>query len=309
MEIISDYKNLKPAQTGAVLAIGNFDGVHKGHQALLQKVREIADKAGAKTGILTFEPHPRRLFRPDDPPFRLTPWRLKCEQLKRQGIDLVYCLPFDWDFASQTAPQFIEAILTQGLKPAHIVIGADFRFGQMRQGTPDDLRQAGFNVTVFDKVTGAESEEISASRIRQALRHGDIDTANRLLGWPWEIAGTVVKGDQRGRQLGYPTANVQMGETLHPDYGIYASMTRIAEDGADSLWLPSVTNIGIRPMFEVPVGQMETYIFDFDRDIYGKTLHVRPVKRLRGEARFDNIDALIRQIGEDCLAARKILAP
>lgn len=310
MQQYTDIHNISAESKGCVLAIGNFDGVHSGHRQLLEAARAIArGTAAGTTGVLTFEPHPRRLFRPDEAPFRLTPAAAKARKLAECGVDILFSLHFDWDFASQSAEQFIARILTDGIAPAHIVVGADFRFGQLRKGDPDALRAAGFPVTVLDKVRDEDGDDISASAVRHALRRGEIAEANTLLGWEWEIEGTVVKGDQRGRTIGYPTANVQLGDTLHPSYGIYATWVKVAEDGDDAPWLPSVTNIGIRPMFEVPVGQVETYIFDFNRDIYGRTLRIRPVRKLRGEARFASLDDLVAQIGRDCADARDALYP
>jgi riboflavin kinase/FMN adenylyltransferase len=307
-QIFNTYKNLPQPARGCVVVIGNFDGVHLGHQTLLNAARKIADDMDCGLAVLTFEPHPRRLFRPDDPPFRLTTADLKAERLQDAKVDYIFAVPFDWDFASLTADQFIDQVLRQELQPAHIVIGYDFCFGQLRKGTPETLKASKIPLTIVDKVADEGDDALSSSAIRQALRLGDLDRANALLGWPWEIRGIVQKGDQRGRELGYPTANVPLGDILHPSYGVYATFVKILEDGPDSPWLPSATNIGIRPMFAVPVGQVETYIFDFNRDIYGKTLCIRPVKRLRGEAKFESLDALIKQIAEDCVEARKVLA-
>lgn len=287
-----------------VIVIGNFDGVHRGHRALINDAATIARATGKKLGVLCFEPHPRSVFRPDDPPFRLTDHLLRAERLSECGIDHLFVLTFDWDFASQTADQFIDRVLRSGLNAAHIVVGNDFAFGQMRRGTADTLRQSGLPVTIIDKIADEGDGPLSSSAIRQALRLGDIAHANAMLGWDWEMRGMVQHGDKRGRTIGYPTANVALGDVLHPAYGIYAAWVKI---GDDPQWHPSATNIGIRPMFAVPVGQIESYIFDFDRDIYGQTLRVRPVKRLRGEAKFESLDALIGQIAQDCIAAAAIL--
>lgn len=306
-KIFGTLKDLPEAARNAVVVIGNFDGVHLGHQTLLATARKIADGLDKSLAVLTFDPHPRRLLRPDDPPFALTTPSLKAERLQQAKVDYVYTVPFDWDFASLTADQFIDQVLRRDLKAAHVVIGYDFCFGQLRKGTPETLKASGLPLTIVDKVADEGDDAFSSSAIRQALRQGDIDRANDLLGWEWEIRGIVVKGDQRGRELGYPTANVPLGDILHPSYGVYASWARILEDGPDAPWLPSATNIGIRPMFALRVGQVETFIFDFNRDLYGKTLCVRPVKRLRGEAKFESLDALVAQIAQDCEESRKIL--
>lgn len=304
MQIYSDLRSIQPADPSCVLVIGNFDAVHRGHQILLAQASKLAKDKGCPLGLLTFEPHPRRLFRPDDPPFRITPPSMKARLLAQNGVDILYSLTFDWDFASQSPQAFIDAVLTHGIKPAHIVVGYDFCFGQLRKGTPQTLIDAGYDVTIIEKITDQEDDVISSSRIRQLLRAGKIDAANQLLGWDWEIEGEVVHGDKRGRELGYPTANVLFGDTVHPAYGVYA--THVMIEG-DETWRGAATNIGIRPMFETQTGLVETYIFDFEGDLYGKTLRIRPVQRMRGEAKFDSLQALTDQIASDCAQAREIL--
>lgn len=307
MQVFKTFRDLPVHAKNAIIVIGNFDGVHKGHRTLIDLARAKAREMHAPVGVLTFEPHPRALFRPDDPVFRLTPAPVKERRLAAAGVDILYNLKFDWDFASLSAQQFIDQVLKEGLAPAHIIVGQDFCFGQLRKGTAETLKQCGLPVTVVDKVVDEDGDDVSSSAIRQELRHGNIEAANALLGWEWEMEGIVQKGDQRGRELGFPTANVPLGETLHPAYGIYATYVKIVEDGENSPWLAAATNIGIRPMFELQVGQIESFIFDFDRDIYGKTLRIRPVRRLRGEAKFESLEALIRQIEQDCVEARRIL--
>jgi len=256
-------------------------------------------------GVLTFEPHPRKLFRPDDPPFRITPPTLKYRQLESCGVDFTVSLNFNWDFASQSADAFVKNVLQLGLAPSHIIIGHDFRFGQLRKGDADTIRSAGLEVTQFAVVNNDSGEKYSSTTIRQNLRGGEIDAANDMLGWDWEVEGVIVRGDRRGHELGYPTANFPLGDVLHPAYGVYATLVQIE---GENIWRPAATNIGIRPMFEVKVGQVEAHILDFeDRDIYGKVLRVRLVKRLRGEAKFDSLDALIVQIEADCRQVRAVL--
>lgn len=304
MNIFDTYKNIPEAAQNSVVVIGNFDGVHRGHAALIERAKVIASDLGVGVSILTFEPHPRKLFRPDDPPFRLTPAPLKAWRLETLGIESLFSIGFDWDFASQSADKFVQDILVDGLKAAHVVVGYNFRFGQLRKGEPATIEAAGIPVTVIEEVLEQGSAKISSSQIRQALRHGRINEANKLLGWDWEIRGEVVKGDQRGRELGYPTANFALAETVHPSYGVYAARVRIV--GEDE-WHGAAINIGIKPMFEVPLAEVESHIFDFDRDIYGKTIRVQPVQFLRGEAKFNSLEELIAQMDKDCEQAREIL--
>lgn len=305
MKIFSSSTYLPRDAAGAVIAIGNFDGVHRGHRELLAKARALADMKQRRLGILTFEPHPRALFRPDDPPFRITPAAMKARKLAECGTDILFSLPFDWAFASQSPELFIENVLKEKISPSHIVVGNDFAFGQLRKGTPETLKKAGFAVTVLEMLADEGEDKYSSSGIRQSLQEGDIEAANEALGWEWEIEGAVVKGDQRGRTIGYPTANVPLDDTVHPAYGVYATWTQIE---GETQWRASATNIGIRPMFELKTGQVETHIFNFDRDIYGKTLRVKPVRRLRGEAKFESLDALVNQIKKDCEEALRILS-
>lgn len=304
MHIIQSYQNLGQSDRNKIVVIGNFDGVHRGHQALIGIAKDIAEQESAGIAVLTFEPHPRRLFQPDEPPGRVTPVDLKRERLTHEGIQTLYEMQFDWDFASLSYQDFIQNILIDGIGAKHIVIGKDFRFGQMRKGAPRDIKDSGLPVTIVDKIGNDDGVIYSSSVIRQAIRHGNMDTANAVLGWGWEMQGEVIKGDQRGRELGYPTANMKLGDTIHPAYGIYAAMVQIK---GEDIWHRAAVNIGIRPMFEVPIAQVESHILDFDRDIYGKTLRVRPVKHLRSEAKFDSLDDLIAQMEKDCAQARDVL--
>ncbi|MGB4058566.1 MAG: bifunctional riboflavin kinase/FAD synthetase, partial [Alphaproteobacteria bacterium] len=298
------FQGLSQECRGSVIAIGNFDGVHRGHQALLAEAAAVAGRLGKKRGVLTFEPHPRHLFRPDEPPGRLTPPVIKHWRLDVNGVEVLYSLPFDWDFASQSAEDFIRHVLIEGLNAAHVVVGEDFRFGQLRKGEAKDIVAAGIPVSVVKAVADDSGEVYSSSLIRRALRQGDIDTANKMLGWEWEMRGVVVKGDQRGRELGFPTANFSLGDAIHPAYGVYAALVNIE---GESDWRFAAVNIGIRPMFESREALAESYIFDFNREIYGTVLRVRPVARLRSEAKFLSVEALVRQMGVDCADIRSLL--
>ncbi|MEM6811054.1 MAG: bifunctional riboflavin kinase/FAD synthetase [Pseudomonadota bacterium] len=305
MKIFHDLKAISQDFKNAVIIIGNFDGVHKGHQALIQKAKDIAAQDNKTIGILTFEPHPRQLFQPDLSPSRLTPATLKAQKLKEHGIDFLCALEFDWDFASQSADTFVQNILIEGLGAHHIVIGHDFRFGQMRSGNAQTIRDHKLDLTVVEAIEDQSGDIISSSRIRELIKQAEIQKANALLGWDWEIHGEIFKGDQRGRELGYPTANLLLNDTLHPSYGVYA--TRVQIEGEDE-WRKAATNIGIRPMFKVPTAQVEAHILDLPfSEFYGKKLRVQPVEKLRSEAKFDSLDELIAQMDKDCAKAREIL--
>jgi len=306
MQIYNTLDNIDQSAKGGVIAIGNFDGVHLGHQALLAQAKKIAAAENKKFGVLTFEPHPRRLFQPDQPPGRLTTAALKAQRLEAFGVDYLFSLNFDWPFASQSAEEFVQNILINGLDAAHIVIGYNFRFGQMRKGDSNTIESAGIPVSVINPVEDEKNETVSSSRIRQLLRVGDIAAANKLLGWEWEVQDKIFRGDRRGHDLGYPTANILLNDTLHPAYGVYACLVQI--EGEDD-WRPAATNIGIRPMFEVKEGQIEAHILNFpDRDIYDKVLRVKPIERIRSEAKFGSLDDLIVQMEKDCEKTRQILS-
>ena len=289
----------------AVIVIGNFDAVHCGHQMLIKTAQEFAASQKLPVAVLTFEPHPRRVFRADDPPFRVTPLPVKLERLEALGVDHVYVCPFNWELSALSADDFIQTILKNKLSPAHIFIGADFHFGQHRTGNAQTLIAAGIPTTTMTLKGDGHHSPISASRIRSAIQAGHIAEANELLGWEWFIEGTVEHGNKRGREIGYPTANVQLGETIHPSYGIYATMVQIE---GETLWRPAATNIGIRPMFKVETGLVEAFIFDYTGDLYDKTIRVKPLRKIRDEMAFRCLDDLIIQMDKDCVEIRKICA-
>ncbi|HPD82264.1 MAG: bifunctional riboflavin kinase/FAD synthetase [Alphaproteobacteria bacterium] len=305
MKIYKTLGEIDENAKSAVIAIGNFDGVHRGHQALLKTAQEIAIKQNKKFGVLTFEPHPRRLFQPDLPPARLTSAPLKAQRLEQNGVECLFSIEFNWDFASQSAEAFIQNVLKDAIGAVHVVVGYDFCFGQLRKGSAQTISDAQIDVSVVDPIKDEKGEIISSSRIRELLRKGKMKEANELLGWDWEVQGTVFRGDRRGHDLGYPTANILLKDTIHPAYGVYACLVQI--EGEEE-WRAAATNIGIRPMFEVKEGQIEAHILNFpDRDIYDKTLRIKPVERLRGEAKFASLDDLITQIEKDCAQTKKIL--
>jgi riboflavin kinase/FMN adenylyltransferase len=308
MRVFRHWNELPPELKGGAVAIGNFDGLHRGHEHLIALAREEAGRRGCAAGVLTFEPHPRRLFRPADPPFRLSPFRMKMRRLAELGLDFALALHFDEAFAATPADAFIADILQAGLGVAHVTVGEDFRFGHKRGGDVARLRAAGIETTAAFAVLDETAEPISSSRIRSLLAEGRPRAAARLLGRVWETEGRVQKGDRRGRELGYPTANVPPDDdALRPKFGIYAIEAQNA-DAPGSPWVPGVANWGIRPMYALETPLLEAHLFDFKDDLYGKHLRIRWVEYLRGEAKFDSLDALIAQMDRDSAAARAALA-
>ena len=302
MQIFRHYEQVPESARGATVAIGNFDGVHKGHQALLQHARAL----GEKLGVLVFEPHPQEFFRPDTPRFRLTPFRAKARLLEQHGVSLLFALHFNAEFASLSADEFITKVLVQGLGVRHVIVGEDFCFGKGRQGNLALLQQRGaelgFGVTTFELVGEGEASKISSTSIREALRDGKPDVAAALLGHPWTVEGRVEGGDRRGRTIGFPTANVSLEGYLEPALGVYA--VRVEVDGRK---YGGVANFGRRPTFDKKDVLLEVHIFDFEGDIYGQPIVVSFISFLRPEMKFAGLDALKAQIARDSEAARALL--
>ncbi len=297
---------------GAVIAIGNFDGVHRGHCAVIAEARRIAADEGVPFGILTFEPHPRSVFVPDGPPFRLTPFRAKTRLIAEAGSDVLFTLRFDRRFAAKSAQDFVADLLAVRLGTRHIVVGQDFTFGRGRGGNPALLREMGaalgFGVTVLEPVADAGGKVASASRIRDHLASGRPRAAAALLGRSWEIEGRVQRGDRRGRDLGFPTANLAIANYLHPAPGVYAVRAGVNQNGTLT-WYDGVANFGNRPTFAGQDWRFETHLFDFAGDLYGRHLRVAIVEFIRPDAKFAGIDALVAAMREDAKQARAILAP
>ena len=301
MLVFSDRRNLPTEARGAVVALGNFDGVHLGHLALLAAARARADETGCKLAVLTFEPHPRQFFQPDGPAFRLTTAEEKARLLAANGVDLLYVLPFDAALAEMSAADFETNVLQGWLGASAIVAGRDFRFGKGRAGALDMLSLPTLSPAATIDQRG---QQISSTLVREALAGGDPQRAAALLGRAWTIDYTVETGDKRGRELGYPTANGQLGQLMRPAYGIYAVRAWL-EDGRE---LTGAANIGVRPMWQSDQPLVETFLFDFDGDIYDQTLRIALVGYLRPEARFADIQALKDQMAKDCAKARTLLA-
>lgn len=309
MRIVRALAELAAEDKGAVLVIGNFDGLHLGHQAVIEGALAIAADLGAGLAVLTFEPHPRRYFRPGDPPFRLTSVARKAEILDELGAGRLIALTFDASMASMTAAAFVTDIVAGALAAKHVVVGYDFAFGHKRVGDADLLRRmgddAGFGVTVIEPAEVRPGEPFSSGRVRDHLRAGRPIDAARLLGRWWRIEAVVGRGDARGAGLGYATANLDLGDTIEPAHGIYA--VRAAIDGIPDLH-DAVANLGTRPTFGGDGVVLEVHILDFDGDLYGKTLHVEFIEYLRPEEQFDHADALKAQMALDCDRARTVLA-
>ena len=311
MHVFNGYDHVPQALRGAALAIGNFDGVHRGHQALLARARERAaasTRHGAShlAGAIVFEPHPREFFHPDRPHFRLTTLPQKLALFERYGLDMAVVLPFDQKLAALSADDFIETVLVAGLGVRHVVVGYDFFFGKARCGNAEHMRRAaaemGFGVSVVAPV--AEGGEVfSSSAIRAEIAQGDVKGAAEMLGHWWPVRGTVVGGAKRGTGMGFPTANIVLPRTTPLAHGIYAVFIDVhgkTHKGAAYL--------GTRPTFDSGPPVLEIFLFDFDGDLYGREIEVSFVDFIRGDGRFEGMDALKKQMDEDCAKARAVLA-
>lgn len=307
MKIVRQYTQVPREDRGATAAIGNFDGVHKGHLSVIELAR--AADAKAPLGIVTFEPHPRSHFAPDAPPFRLMSADARAHRLEKIGVERLYELPFGNDLSSLTPQEFARDVLHEGLGLKHVVVGADFCFGKGRTGTAADLKafgsDYGFGVTIAPLMAQG-TQTVSSTAIRKALTEGRARDAAKMLGHWHRIDGPVLHGEKRGRELGYPTANMSI-EGLHPPaFGVYAVLVDVRE-GPHQGSYHGVASLGVRPMFGVNTPNIETYIFDFNGDLYETPLSVGLVEHLRGEEKFDSLDALITQMDDDSARARAIL--
>jgi riboflavin kinase/FMN adenylyltransferase len=307
MERLDGGSAVPQALRGGIVALGNFDGFHKGHQAVVGRAVDRGRAEGRRVLVATFDPHPVRYFRPDAPPFRLTSLDQRRRLFAAAGADAMIVFRFDAGLASTTAGDFISKNLLELIGAAGVVTGEDFTFGRDRGGNVEVLREAGtrlgFSVDSVGPVSDAEGP-ISSSRIRGALQAGDCRAAARLLTRPFAIEGVVEHGDKRGREIGYPTANIGLGPYLRPRFGIYAVRGRLA----DGTLLGGAANLGIRPTFEPARELLEPYFFDFEGDLYGRTIEVELIHFLRPEAKYDSLDALKAQMAADCDEARRRLA-
>lgn len=305
MQIHQDYQWLDPKARGASVAMGNFDGVHRGHQSVIDLAR-----TDAPLGTITFEPHPRQFFAPDAPPFRLMNAEARANRLARMGVEHLFQLPFDATLASLTPEAFVTKVLHEGLGISHVVVGADFCFGKGRAGTAQDLatlcEAKGIRTTIAPLVAD-NGTEISSTNIRHALTEGRPRDAAAMLGHWHRIEGAVLHGEKRGRELGYPTANMSVDGLHLPKLGVYAILVDILT-GPQAGPHHGVASLGVRPMFGENRPNLETFLFDFKGDLYGQHLSVALVDYLRPELKFDGLDALITQMDADSAKARAILA-
>lgn len=308
MRIVRDYQFVEAADRGASAAIGNFDGVHVGHQSVIDLARAAAPHA--PLGVMTFEPHPRVYFAPDAPPFRLMSRAARASRLQKLGVQRLYELPFNAGLAGLAPEEFAARVIKDGLGLAHVVVGADFCFGRGRAGTAADLAafgaEMGFGVTVAPLLERGDAT-VSSTAIREALSDARPRDAAAMLGHWHRIEGPVIGGEQRGRELGYPTANMSIDGLHPPAFGVYAVLVDVLE-GPHMGQYHGVASMGVRPMFGENRPNLETFVFDFSGDLYGTPLSVALVDHLRGEENFDSLEALIAQMDRDSAQARAILA-
>lgn len=301
MILVDRFGPVPEAARGGCIALGNLDGFHRGHAAVLDAAHRTA--AGGPWGAAVFEPPPRRFFQPDAPPFRLMSPSLRREAAAARGLDLLAEIPFDATIAAMSPADFCHRVLSHWLAVRHVVIGFDFRFGKDRAGDGAVLRAQGealgFGVTVLDEIACDDGAKISSSRIRAALEAGRLDEANDLLGAPWRVDGVIEKGDQRGRTIGFPTANLRLDDQLHPCFGVYA----VTADLGDGVLRPGVANFGRTPTVGARAPLLEVNLFDFSGDLYGQRIIVAFHAFLRPEQKFDSLEALKAQIAADAEAA------
>lgn len=310
MRIFRHVAGLPDFSRDTSVAIGNFDGVHLGHQAVIREAATHAERLGTSLSVITFDPHPRRFFRPDEPPFQLTPLRGKVRRFEEIGVDQLLVVHFDAETSKLTHEQFVDTFISGGFNAKHVTVGYDFVFGAGRGGNGDYLReraaQDGFGVSTIEPVKDQSETVYSSTNIRNCLRDGNPVGAANLLGRLWEVEGRVIKGDQRGREIGFPTANISLEDYLEPALGVYAVWVGV-EEGGVTTWHAGCANIGRRPTFDKNEVNCETYIFDFTDDIYDKLLRVALVEYIRPEKKFDGITQLREQIALDSHDARALL--
>lgn len=313
MEIYNSIAQIPKHLPSSVIALGNFDGFHRGHQVVIGEAGRIARAQGLSLSVFTTEPHPRSFFNPKGEAFRLTPQKVRAHLLASFGVEQMFDLNFDKDLAATEAQVFVTQILLKSFNAKHIVVGFDYRFGKQRKGDVELLKAMskdyGFGLTIINPVSigveGAAGEIYSSSLVRETLKNGEARKAAGFLGHWWRITGTVIDGDKRGRELGFPTANIEMVDSIIPCLGIYAVRVKIAGRAQK---FDGVANIGRRPTFDCEGVLFEVYIFNFDEDLYGQILDVDIVGFIREEKRFEKIEDLKKEMAKDCIVAKQILS-
>lgn len=309
LRLVRGWKGLTPEEQGASVALGNFDGVHRGHQRVIAAAALAAREQGAPLGVISFDPHPRVYFQPGFQPFRLMTLDQQARALEALGVDVLYVLPFDDEMAQMSDEGFAARVLAEGLQARHVAAGFDITFGKGRSGDPDALKRYGaaygFGVSIVQKLGDEKAEKYSSTAVREALADGRPDRAAEILGRPFAIEGVVQRGQQLGRKLGFPTANIPMGDYVVPRLGVYATRTLLP----DGRRIPGVANLGRNPTVGEVDTRLEVWLFDFDEDLYGQTLETDLVAFLRPEEKFDTLEALTAQVQTDAAQARAILLP
>lgn len=308
MKTLQSYTDLSKANKGAVIALGNFDGLHRGHQAVISEAKSIADNLGAPLGIGLFRPHPFRYFKPKAPPFRLMSPEVRAEIMPSLGVDRLYEIPFDNTLREMDDTEFVETVLHQGLGIKHVVVGEDYGFGKNRCGDVESLTklcaERAIGVTPM-KPVGLHKlyGKYGSTEIRKSLKQGDVFHAAHMLSRPWIVDGIVQQGEQRGRTINFPTANLEFGDLVRPKFGVYCVEVKLPQS---ETWLPAIANTGNRPTVGGEDARLEVHIFDFDKDIYGQHVQVRFRSFVRPEQKFENFDALRLQIERDCAGAKAL---
>lgn len=310
MKTLQTYNNLSASDKGAVIALGNFDGLHRGHQAVISKAKDIAHKLGAPLGIGLFRPHPYRFFKPKAAPFRLMSPRIRAQVMAELGVEFLYEIPFDDVLRDMDDTEFVELVLHQGLGIRHVIVGEDYGFGKNRCGNVESLTrlcaERGIGVTAISPVGLHQLYgKYGSTEIRKALQAGDVFHAQHMLSRPWRVDGLVQKGQQRGRTINFPTANLDFGDLIRPKFGVYVVEVRIDREG---IWRPAVANTGSRPTVDGEEARLEVHLLDFNQDLYGQLIDVRFRSFIRPEQKFESFDALKEQIMRDADGARAILA-
>jgi riboflavin kinase/FMN adenylyltransferase len=308
LRVVRGWKDLPAGDKGAAIAMGSFDGVHRGHQRVITLAAEAARALGAPLAVITFDPHPRAYFHPDQPSFELQKRDQQARALEVLGVELLYVLPLDAELAEMSDREFATRVLAEGLGAKHIAVGFDNTFGRGRTGTPESMQaygqELGFSVSVAPPLLGAGGDKFSSTQIREALREGRPDEAAEILGRPFAIEGEVQRGRQIGRTLGFPTANLSLAGYVLPRFGVYAVRTRLP-DGRE---IPGVASIGVNPTIDghtEPV--LEVWLFDFDEDLYDQLIETDLIAFLRPEEKFPDLETLTAQVMADAAAARRLL--